>query len=204
MRRFLSVLATLAAFAWVACSDSSGPTPMPTPNSQLHFVTQDKAAPPLLAAQVSFYAKVGQDRAVRMFYQGAAPGDPGEEFLRFEVPRDGLLRKPDGTLFQPGDSVLITVTVVDAKKFIFQFAPSGLQFSPSNPARLKIEYQHSDHDLDGDGKTDSADVRLAGLLDLWLRHPPDTLWFKQGAVKFEELEEINANIFSFTDYALAW
>ena len=116
-----------------------------------------------------------------------------------------LMELPDGTAFGPGDSIRITVTVVDSKQFRFEFEPSGLQFSPDHPARLKVKYQYADHDFNGDGTINGADAQIEGELDLWRREPPDTLWFQVvGAVKFEDLDEIDANLFSFSQYAVAW
>jgi hypothetical protein len=161
-------------------------------------------APPLLTTTASFWAKVGDGREVRLNYQAAVPGDTGEEYLRFEVPGDGLYRKPNGTAFLPGDSILITVTVVDPTRFHYDFEPSGLRFSPDHPARLKIKYLHGEHDFNADGVEDSEDVRIEGILDLWERSGPGALWFRIGAVKFEDLDELDANILSFTEHAVAW
>lgn len=201
MRRLLLCVTALAGTA--ACSSSSGPQTA-TPRAALNVVRQDSTYKPLLSTQGQFYAKVGDGREVRLVYQGSAPTDSGSELLRFEVPNDGLYRKPDGTSFGPNDSILITVTVVDAKRFQFDFQPSGLQFNPASPARLKIEYQYSDHDFNGDGVVDSADARIESELGLWRRDLPDTLWFGVGAVKFEQLQEFDANILSFSQYAVAW
>jgi len=146
---------------------------------------------------------VGDGRELHLYYQDAV-GGIGEEFLRFEVPGDGLLRKPDGNVFQAGDSILISVSVVDPKRFVFDFQPSGLQFNPDHPARLKLEYAHSNHDYDDDGAITAADTAIQGKLDLWRNTPPDTLWYKLGAVNFESYEELDANIFHFTVHAVAW
>jgi len=170
----------------------------------LNFVRQDSSYKPLLSAQGTFYAKVGEDRRVRLVYQGSTPTDSGAEFLRFEVPTDGLYRKPDGTPFGPTDSILVTVTVVNPKQFLFDFQPSGLQFNPSQPARLKVEYHYADPDFNGDGTIDSQDAQIEAMLSLWRREPPDTSWFKTGAVRSVELEEFDADIFSFSQYAVAW
>jgi hypothetical protein len=195
----------LAALLGAACSSSNSPnSPPPVPTSQLHFVVQDISAAPLYTAADSFYAKVGDGRELRLYYKDTISGGTGEEFLRFEVPGDALLRKPDGSTFQAGDSILISVTVLDAQKFVFDFRPAGLQFSPNHPARLKVEYAHSDHDYDGDGTVTPADSTIQGQLDLWKNDPPSTLWFKQGGVNFESLEELDANIVSFSQYAVAW
>jgi hypothetical protein len=189
----------------LACNDAGGPPPDGLPRAQLSFVVQDSTYKPLLAARDSFWARVGSDRQIRLFYQGNTPTDTGPEFLRFEVANDALLRRPDGSAFGPNDSILITVTVVDPKQFWFDFKPSGLQFNPDRPARLKVRYEYAQHDFDRNGTIDSADAEIEGRLDLWQREPPDTLWFRVvGAVKFEELDEFDANLFSFSQYAVAW
>src|SRR5213594_2684852 len=176
MRRLIPVVITLVTAA--ACGDSSGP---PASRAQLNFVLQDPTYKPLLATQDTFWAKAQGGGEVRLFYQGSTAVDTGPEFLRFEVPSDGLYLKPDGSPFGPGDSIRITVTVVDSKKFQFDFQPAGLRFNPADPARLKIKYQYADHDFNGDGKVDSADNESETLLDRWRREPPDSLWFKVGA-----------------------
>ncbi len=202
MRRLKLGLLAAVTIA-LACSDTGGPS-SGSPRAQLNFVRQDSSYKPLLSAQGTFYAKVGEDRRVRLVYQGSTPTDSGAEFLRFEVPTDGLYRKPDGTPFGPTDSILITVTVVNPKQFLFDFQPSGLQFNPSQPARLKVEYHYADPDFNGDGTIDSQDAQIEAMLSLWRREPPDTSWFKTGAVRSVELEEFDADIFSFSQYAVAW
>jgi hypothetical protein len=201
MRR-MKVIAAALALVLLGCGDNTGPAGVP--DAQLSIVRQDTLAPPLLSTQASFWAKVGDGREVRLNYQGAAPGDTGKEYLRFEVPGDGLYRKPDGSAFLPDDSIFITVTVVDPTRFHYEFEPSGLRFSPNHPARLKIEYLHGQHDFNADGVEDAEDVRIEGILDLWERSGPGAPWFRLGAVKFEDLDELDANILSFTEHAVAW
>ena len=193
----------LAALLLAACSDdTSGPGGVP--DATLNFVRQDPTAPPLVAARDSFWAKVGDGREVRLFYQGSTPADSGEEFLRFEVPGDALYRRPNGSAFQAGDSILITVTVVDPERLVFEFGPSGLQFHPDHPARLRIRYGNCDHDFDDDGDLDEADDDIESQLALWHRSSPSALWVQVGTVKFEEADEIDANIATFSQYAVAW
>ena len=192
--------------AVVGCTDAttSPPPVTTTPDSQLHVVSQDSTAPVLLSDTASFYAVVGQGRQVRMYYQGAAPGDTGETLLEFEVPGDGLYKKPDGTLFQPGDSIRITISVATPGRFQFTFGPSGLQFNPASPARLKIEYAHCDHDFNDDGHVDAGDSTVQSILDVWRRETGDTLWTKLGGVNLDDDTEVSVNVRSFTEYALAW
>jgi hypothetical protein len=196
------LVAVMATLAW-ACTDSSGPPP-PVPTSQLHFVVQDTLAPPLLAAADSFYAKVGQDRQLELFYQGAAPGDTGETFLRFEVKGNSLLKRPNGTAFQANDSILITVSVADPTRFDFTFGPAGLQFNPAQPAKLHVEYNHSNHDFNEDGHVDGQDDATETKLNVWRREAADTVWTRMGTAKNESLDEIESQIISFTQYAVAW
>ena len=194
------ILFALTAAAVLACSDNTGPETRP--DADLNIVRQDSLAPPLDSTVARFWAKVGDGREVRIEYQ--PPLDSAEDFLRFEVPGDGLLRKPDGSAFQAGDSILITITVVDASRFLFRFEPSGLQFSSEHPARLKLHYEFSDHDFNDDGVVDAADDAIEHLLDMWGREGTTSPWFRVGSVKFEESDEIDANILSFSEYALAW
>jgi len=199
MKRTLWLLAGVAV---AACGENTGPGGVP--DARLNIVLQDTLSPPLLASRDSFWAKVSDGRELKLFYQGALPGDSGEEFLRFEVPGDGLYRRPDGTLFQAGDSILITVTVVDPSRFLFAFEPAGLQFDPAHPARLRLRYLNGEKDFNSDGVEDSTDVEIEGELDLWTRTAPGALWFKLGGVKFEDLDEIDANVRTFSQFAVAW
>jgi hypothetical protein len=192
----------LLLLAGLACDDATGP--IERPEAQLNFVMQDSLAPPLLATRDSFWAKVGDGRELKLYYQGALPGDSGEEFLHFEVPGDGLYRRPDGSLFQPGDSVLITVTVTDPARFVFQFEPAGLQFRSDHPAKMKVRYILGEQDFDGDGDEDAADSEIEQELGLWHQSTPGGTWQQVGAVNFSDLDEIDANILSFSQYAVAW
>ncbi len=192
----------LLLLAGLACESATGP--VERPEAQLNFVLQDSLAPPLVATRDSFWAKVGDGRELKLYYQGALPGDSGEEFLHFEVPGDGLYRRPDGSLFAPGDSILITVTVADPARFVFQFEPAGLQFRSEHPAKLKVRYILGEQDFDGDGDEDDVDGEIEQELDLWHQATPGGTWRQVGAVRFSDLDEINANIGSFSQYAVAW
>src|SRR2546423_10836514 len=202
MRRLFVGFVVLAIA--LACSDTSAPVATAVPTSRLHIVAQSASAPPLYADSVSFYAVVGRDREVRMYYQGATPGARGEESLRFKVPGDGLLRRPDGTAFQPGDSILIIVKAIDPAKFLFDFQPTGLEFSPDRPAELTLQYHNDDHDYSGDGKDDTTDARIQGQLDVCQVRPPDTLWRRLWASHYESYQQRDVKIPHFTDHAIAW
>ena len=192
-----------ALLAALACRDNAPPPPVQT--SRLHFVVEASTAPPLYHDTVSFLVTVGQSADTGIYYRDPSDSTAaGEEFLRFEVPGDGLLRRPDGTLLKPGDTVRISIRVEHPDTLAFLFQPSGLQFNPNDPARLKVQYNHSDHDYNDDGTVDDADSTIQSQLDAWKNDPPSTLWFKQSGVNFESLQEIDVNVFSFSQFAIAW
>jgi hypothetical protein len=52
---------------------------------------------------------------------------------------------------------------------------------------------------------DARDFALeADSLSVWRRDPPDTLWYRQFAIKFGLPEEFDADVPSFSAYAVAW
>ena len=185
----------------VACTTVDGPLTTAS-TAQLHFVLQDSSYH-LLSDSASFYARVGVERHLDLFYRSYA-GDTGEAFLTLEVGAASLLKRPDGTPFQLGDSILITVTVPDTTRFDFVFSPTGLQFDPQDPARLHIEYNYANHDFNGDGQHDAGDDHARSILNVWRREPADTVWTSQGATNSEEFEELETAILSFSHYAVAW
>lgn len=184
-----------------ACNDSSAPDEERT-DAELQFV-RFPATPPLSRLQASFWAVRGDDREVVINYLPDELGGEGEEFLEFRVPGDGLLRRPDGSFFAPGDSVQITVTVSPDGRFLFDFQPSGLVFDPDHPARLEISYRRIDDDLDGDGDADEDDDDLDARLRVWKQELPGTPWRAVGTVRLEDFDEIEGVITSFTGFCIA-
>lgn len=203
MRR-TTVLTLALAAGMVACSDSSGPdTGGVKPPGELTIIRLPAGSPPIYNPVDSFYAKKGEDRELRIYFEDAV-GDSGEEYLRFRVDAGSLLARPDGSLFQVGDSVLITVRVVDPAQIYFEFEPSGLTFNPSLPAQLKIEYAETGGDLDDDGDVDVDDDAIEQVIDLWRQEQAGQDFVKLGAVKLEDLDEIEADVLGFTRYAIAY
>jgi hypothetical protein len=187
----------------LACSDSTSPDDGIRPPSGLNVVRLAETSPPLLNATDSFYAKRGEDRELRIYFQDEVGGQ-GEEFLRLRVDAPTLLARPDGTLFQAGDSVLITVRVVDPATILFELEPSGLTFAPADPAELKIHYIHADHDFNEDGAIDVDDDQIKGQLAIWRQETLADPFVRLGSVNVEDLEEIDAEILGFSRYAIAY
>lgn len=192
--RGVAVTAVGLALALAACDgDSSGPSNPPIANEDdLQFVVIRADAPPLVTTDTSFWAVAGESRRLVIRQQPDEPGNEGDEFLRFEVKSGSLLRRPDGTAFQPGDSVLIRVTL-DSTRVLAEFRPSGLEFDPDEPAELKIEYEDAEDEF----------LEIEGEIDLWRQERVGEPWVRLGSVRFEDLDEIEAKLTGFTRFALA-
>ena len=204
--RFLHqfALAGVAGLA-VACSDSTGPGGGTTkPPDELNVLDLAQTSPPLFSSVDSFYAKRGEDREVRLSFLDQVNGGPGEEYLRLRVEPEALLARPDGTLFQEGDSILIHVEVVDPAQLLFQLQPSGLRFSADKPARLKIHYNHADDDFNEDGQHDGLDDAIETTLGIWRQETPSDPFVRLGAAVVVELDEIEADIPGFSRFAMAY
>jgi hypothetical protein len=203
MRR-ARVLCLAATTALAACSDAGSPDNGGVrPPGELTIIRLPATAPPIWNPVDSFYAKRGEDRELRIYFQDPG-GARGEEYVRFRVDSPSLRAYPDGTLFQVGDSVLITIRVVDPAQIYFEFEPSGLTFNPASPAELKIEYDETGGDLDDDGDSDSDDDAIEQVIDLWRQEQAGGDFVKLGAVKIEDLDEIEADVLGFTRYAIAY
>ena len=151
--------------------------------------------------EVHFWAVRGEERSVEIEYQDASGSDT---FLQLTVPDDGLLRRPDGTQFQDGDSVLISVTI-DTVRLMVDLEPSGLVFSSEAPAELQIWYSGADEDLDGDGAVDATDAYIEdALLGVWYRQNVDDPWSGITATRSIEDKQFTAGLLHFTGYAVSY
>lgn len=198
----LRLLAVLLA-GMVGCSDPTSPEDTTKTPAELNIVNLGQPSPPLFDPEESFYAVQGQDREVRISFQDVT-GAEGEEFLRLRVRPGSLLARPDGTPILTGDSVLITVRVVDPANILFEMEPAGLTFHSTEPAELKIHYNHADHDFNEDGSINLLDEQIKSQLAIWQQELLTDPFVKIGSVNVEDLEEINADILGFTRYAIAY
>jgi hypothetical protein len=198
----LVLLAALGAAA-VSCSDSGGPPEDTRPPGELSVVHVAPSSTPLFNTSASFYAKRGEDREVRLYFQDDAGGQ-GEEYFRLRVDANSLLARPDGTPILPGDSVLIQVNVVDPAEMLFELQPSGLKFSPLAPALLKIHYDHAAGDFNDDGVADSTDVSIEGTLSIWRQETPADPFVRLTSLLTIETDEADAELTGFSRYALAY
>lgn len=202
--RWTILLAITVLGGLAGCDENvTDPAEEGVPEELLQFLTMPSDLQPLETQDTSFWAVRGQDSELVVRYVPLAGEDVGEEFLTFKVNAASLHRKPNGDPFAVGDSIAIHVTIDDGGRFLFDFEPSGLVFNPNEPAELEIEYRLLNGDLDDDGDVDDDDAELEQSLQLWKQEAPGELWFPVGTIIFEETDEIEGVIDSFTGFAVA-
>jgi hypothetical protein len=200
--RFL--VAALAAAA-LSCSDSGEPNgdDPSKPPSELTILRLSEDSPPLFNPVASFYAVRGQNSEARIFFDDGQ-GREGDEYLRLRFDDASLLAYPDGTEFAAGDSVLVTIRVVDPARTLFELEPSGLQLSRQDPAELRIRYQGVNDDLNEDGVVDVEDVELERTLAIWRQENPGDPFVRLGTILQEDIDEVRGTLEGFSRYALAY
>lgn len=175
--------------------------PTGVPGDRLIFIRAAADAPALETREVSFWAVKGRDTEVQIDYVPLPGASEGERCLRFRVRDDALLRLPDGTAIQEGDSVRITIRVVSYQDFNFEFLPAGLRFDPREPAELRVSYRFADRDFNADGVVDGRDEDFE--FGFWRQEREGLPWTRIGSARLHDLEEVRAELDGFTRYALA-
>lgn len=202
-RALSTLLALLLAGAVASCGDSTGPETRD--ESELTFVRPAPDAPPLVLAVQTVLATRGQNAEVRLFYHSRPGRTDSTEFLRLRLKNRTLLRRPDGTLINDGESVLITVTGVNiGSRLEVRFEPSGLRFDPDDPAELKIEFDEADHDFDEDGDEDDDDRQIEAILGIWRSETGSALWTRLTSNVRVDEDDVEADLTGFSNYALAF
>lgn len=204
LRRITGLLiAGAVTLPFVGCGDDpAGPSDDQKTESELTFVRFDTAVMGTLPSQASFWAVRGEDRELRMRSAPTPDDDDGEKFLELKIEEETLLRRPDGTAFAEGDSILITVTLDPQGRFLFDFQPSGLVFNPDEPAELKIRYVLANEDFDGDGDVDDDDRAFEALLSIWQREDSNDPFIRLQTFEIDD-DELEADLNGFTGFALA-
>ena len=201
---FRILLPALLAVAAASCSDSNSPPPDTSkPPSELSVVHVAPTSTPLFNTTVSFYAKRGENSEGSISFQDAGGGE-GEEYVRLRIDANTLLALPTGDAILPGDSVLITLTVVDATEMLFDLQPTGLKFNPADPAELKIHYDHANGDINDDGVSNGLDDSLEHTLAIWRQENPGDPFVRLTSAVTFETDEATADLTGFSRYALAY
>lgn len=203
--RFKSSLLAVVLVVAAACTDGTNPGDNgggPRPPGELHILALAQGSPLPATDSVGFWAVFDDDREVRIDLAN------GQDYLKFRVRPGALFKRPDGTLFGPGDSVFITLKIRNPDSLAFDFTPQGLKFNPAQPAELSLDYTQAGYtvagDYDGDGDSDSADDAIEGDFDVWRQELPGDPFESLSAFLSVEIDEINVDITGFSRFALAY
>jgi hypothetical protein len=202
-----TVVAALLAATLAACSGDSftpsvGDGPTQVPESSLNALEIAPTETPETTI-VSFYAVKGEGREQRL-YTRKPDGSRDDEYLRLTVGGNSLLAAPDGHHYVPGDSVLITISVVDQSRMLFEFQPAGLKFNPGDPAELRASYAPVDGDFDHDGDHDAVDDSLESRLAIWRQETPGTPFQRLMSLISTSSHDVRADLMGFSRYAVSY
>lgn len=204
--RARAMVTSIALALAIGCSsDTASPNSLGSerPPEELNIARLAGTAPPLEESAVSFWAVKGRSVEQKLYFLDAQ-GQRGDEYLALKLEDESLRLRPDGSAIAEGDSVLITITVENPALVLFELQPTGLKFSASTPAQLKIHYDHADDDLDDDGDVDSEDEHLETILGIWRQELPGDPFVRLGSVKVEGVEELEVELEGFSRYAIAY
>lgn len=182
-RQFL--LAALALWSAACTNDIAAPRREALLSTDPSFARFNSSAYAVAEKSGSFWAVAGQTRSIALHF-----GDTGREFVRFTVGSGSLAARPDGSAFQPGDSIQINVTVANDGTVVFHFEPSGLRFNSNDPAELTIE-------------TDRTNVTILNLLSAGIvkRDALGLPWLTLPTLHLSDAVE--ADVDHFTDFGMA-
>jgi hypothetical protein len=161
-------------------------------------------APALVSSQVSFWAYYDRDTRAQLVYHAIVSATDSVTLVDFTVPAQSLSKLPDGSAISSGDSVLITMSILNPLLLDVRFEPSGLQFSSSKPARLRLGFGNADPDLNGDGSVDGDDAALAAKLSIWQQEDILSPWTELSSTVDADAKVVSADIPGFTNYAVAY
>ena len=152
----------------------------------------------------SFYAVQGLDRQGELYYVDPSSGNTARKLLRLRVRAHTQITRPDGTLLAPGDSILITITLIDRLHLIAQFEPAGLRFSGSDPAVLTMWFGETDHDLNHDGIVNAADATITQTFSIFRQAYTGAPWTRIPSTVTAGVDDVVAAIPGFSNYVIAY
>ena len=170
------------------CQFHLGTTDDPT------FLMASPTAPTIANPVIAFWAKKGVDRTVKMYYSSRPGHNDSTTFMLFRLRARSLQARVDGTPMANGDSILITVTLIDPVQLQVDFQPSGLIFSSHDPAELRFNY----------GETVPLDPSIIRTFRIWRKESLFDPWLPLPSAVLQEANEVEANIGGFTGYAMAY
>jgi hypothetical protein len=196
----------IAALALVvgACSGSDSTAPEQRTDNTLKLLAVAAGTPPLVTPITTFWAVKGKNAGTDIWYRPKLGQRDSTKLLEFRLGGATLDRRPDGSAIADGDSVLITVLVVDPVHLIVQFQPSGLRFSTKDPAKLRMFFGEVGDDLDHNGTVDREDDDIEHRLSIWRQELPGLPWIQLSSALSTNDRHVEAQLDGFSGYALAY
>jgi hypothetical protein len=143
--------------------------------------------PSLSRQAVSFWAVPGETRTATLGYADGTP------LATLTIPQDALRRDASGQLIARGDSIHITMTLLDRKTFAVRFEPAGLRFVQQAPAVLSFNLARAGTKALG-----------SGSLSMWKQETPESEWTLVPSFVDRSARTLTAHIDGFTVYALSY
>ena len=204
-RRGMAAALAIATLASLSCRDATAPDGVnERAATDLRLLAAPYGTPALVTTETSFYAVKGKVSGIDIWYRPRSGRSDSTKFLEFQLGTASLDRRPDGSLIAAGDSVLITLTVVDPLHFVIDLQPSGLMFASNDQPRLKISFAACGDDLNYDGRVDSEDAAMQASLAVWRQEAPFQSWFRMASTVTTSVKEVDTQLGGFTGYALMW
>ena len=136
---------------------------------------------------VSFWAVRGETRMASISYADGTP------MVTLTIPDGALHRDAQGRRVAHGDSLQITMTLLDRKSYAVRFEPAGLRFDEQEPAVLSFNLARA-----GRKALESAS------LSMWRQESPDSPWTLVPSFVDRSAKQLTAHIDGFTVYALSY
>lgn len=202
--RILRVAVVAALLASLSCSDAGILGPDVRSPADLRLLHVAPGTPPLASSQASVWVVKGRAGALDLYYRPLPGHTDSLKFLEFRLGAEALDRRPDGTPIAPGDSVLISVQVTDARHLVIDYQPSGLRFAPGALPTLRMYYSFCGDDLNYDRKVDAADDAIADQLAIWQQEGAGQPWYRLSSAVTKSSREVSARVAGFTGYAIMY
>ncbi len=168
------------------------------------FLDPARGGARLAQGSASFWAVRGQLRSGAIWYRARPGSRDSTPAVRLSIPPGALQRRPDGTPIAIGDSLLVTITVIDTARLGVALAPAGLRFASGAPATLALSYAGADDDVNGDGDVDDDDERLTSRLLIWRRDGAGAPWTVIASTVNAAAREVRAALSGFSHYIIAY
>lgn len=188
----------------LGCGDDTTSPGTEVPADQFQAAPVDAGAPAFVSLSRSFVVTAGRDTSIALCVRALVNPDAEcpRSILRLEFGAGSLVQRPGGMPFQAGDTLTITLRVVDPSRLLFELDPSGVVFSSTDPVRLRIRTEFVARDLNRDGVIDAKDRRLLARLGIWRQEHTGDPFVRLPTSTLDQ--ELGAELSGFSRYAISY